>query len=156
MTRAGLERATENLERLKTVGRREIAERIRQAMTAEANAAENGDYFDARQDQALLERRIGLLEQRLEGARIAEPDGTNGVVDVGERVRLHDLDTGEQIQFELVGSLESDPAAGRISAESPVGRALLGRHRGEVAVAAAPKGNVRFRILEIVGPPSAT
>jgi transcription elongation factor GreA len=155
MTKAGLERATENLERLKTVGRREIAERIRQAIATESNAAENGDYLDARKDQALLEQRIALLEQRLEGARIAEPNGSNGVVDVGERVRLHNLDTGEQIRFELVGSLESDPAAGRISAESPVGRALLGRHTGEVAVAAAPKGNVRFRILEIEGPPPA-
>jgi transcription elongation factor GreA len=155
MTKAGLERATANLEHLKTVGRREIAERIRQAVATEANAAENADYFDVRKDRALLEQRIALLEQRLDSARIAEPDGSNGVVDVGERVRLHDLDTGEQIQFELVGSLEADPAAGRISAESPVGRALLGRHRGEVAVAAAPKGNVRFRILEIEGPPAA-
>jgi transcription elongation factor GreA len=155
MTKAGLERATENLEHLRTVGRREIAERIRHAMTTETSAAENSDYFDARHDQALLERKIALLEHRLEGARVAEPDGSNGVVEVGERVRLRDLDTGEQIQFELVGSLESDPTAGRISVQSPVGRALVGRREGEVAVAAAPKGHVRFRILEIEGPPAA-
>jgi transcription elongation factor GreA len=155
ITKAGLERATETLERLKTVGRREIAERIRDAIATETNVAENGAYLEARKDQTLLEQRIAVLEQRLGSARIAERDVANGVVDVGERVRLHDLDTDEHVQFELVGSLESDPSAGRISAESPVGHALLGRRKGEVAVAAAPKGKVRFRILDIDVPPAA-
>jgi transcription elongation factor GreA len=155
ITKAGLQRATEHLERLKTVGRREIAERIRDAIATETNVAESGAYLEARKDQTLLEQRIAVLEQRLGTARIAEPDVANGVVDVGERVRLHDLDTDEQLQFELVGSLESDPSAGLISAESPVGRALLGRRKGEIAVAAAPQGNVRFRILDIEVPPAA-
>ena len=154
ITKAGLERAIESLEHLKTVRRREIAERIREAVANETNVAENAAYLEARKDQTLLERRIALLEQRLGAARIAEPDEANGVVDVGEQVRLRDLDTGEQLRFEVVGSLESDPAAGRISAVSPVGRALLGRRKGEVAVAAAPKGTVRFRILDIEVPPT--
>jgi transcription elongation factor GreA len=155
ITKAGLERATEHLERLKTVGRREIAELIREAIATETNVAESGAYLEARKDQTLLEHRIALLEHRLGVARIAEPDAANGVVDVGERVRLRDLDTGEQLHVEVVGSLESDPAAGRISAVSPVGRALLGRRKGEVAVAAAPKGAVRLRILDIEVPPTA-
>jgi transcription elongation factor GreA len=155
ITRTGLVRATETLEHLKTVGRREIAERIRHAVRNETNVAENSDYLEAREHQALLERRIARLEERLASARVAEPDGANGMVDVGERVRLHDLDTGEQVEYQVVGSLESDPAAGRISAESPVGRALLGRRKGEVAVAAVPTGNVRFKILEIASPAAA-
>jgi transcription elongation factor GreA len=149
ITKAGLERVTETLEYLKTVARHEIAERLRHAITSEANAGENADYLDAREEQALLERKIAQLEQRLTSAKIAEPNGRNGVIDVGERVRLRDLETGERVDYELVGSLESDPGAGRISAESPVGQALLGRRKGEVAVVDAPKGAVELKILEI-------
>jgi transcription elongation factor GreA len=149
ITKAGLERVTETLEYLKIVARHEIAERLRHAITSEANAGENADYLDAREEQALLERKIAQLEQRLTSAKIAEPNGGNGVIDVGERVRLRDLETGERVDYELVGSLESDPGAGRISAESPVGQALLGRRKGEVAVVDAPKGAVELKILEI-------
>jgi transcription elongation factor GreA len=156
ITKAGLERVTETLEYLKTVARHEIAERIRHAITSETNASESADYLDAREEQALLERKIARLEQRLASAKIAEPNGGNGVIDVGERVRLRDLETGERVDYELVGSLESDPSAGRISAESPVGRALLGRRKGEVAVVDAPKGTVELKILEIELPAAST
>ena len=101
------------------------------------------------QDQALLEARIARLEQRLDAARVAEPDVQNGVVDLGERVRLRNLDTGAKHEYELVGSLEAEPAAGRISAESPVGRALIGRRRGDVALVEAPRGRLRFRIVAL-------
>jgi transcription elongation factor GreA len=151
-TQNGFVRATEQLEQLKAVGRRAVAERIRDALLTETNASENADYLDAREEQTRLERRIAQLEQRLSGARIVEPNGSNGVIDVGERVRIRDLDTDERVEYELVGSLESDPAAGRISAQSPVGRALLGRRKGEVAVAVFPKGKLRLKILEIEMP----
>jgi transcription elongation factor GreA len=156
ITQGGFARATEQLEQLKMAGRREIAERIRHALMTETNAAENADYLDAREEQARLERRIAQLEERLSGARIAEPNGGNGVIDLGERVRLHDLDTDERVEYELVGSLESDPSAGRISAQSPVGRALLGRRKGEVATADVPKGKLRFKILEIEMPATSS
>jgi transcription elongation factor GreA len=149
ITSAGLLRFGQELDRLKTVGRQEIADRLRRALAADADASASADYLAAREDQALLEGRIARLEQRLDAARVAEPDVQNGVVDLGERVRLRNLDTGAKHEYELVGSLEAEPAAGRISAESPVGRALLGRRRGDVALVEAPRGRLRLRIVAL-------
>lgn len=150
ITRSGLERLNEEINYLTTIGRQQVAERIRTATAAEANLAENADYQGARDEQALLERRIALLTRRLVGATIAEPDAENGVIDVGERVRLRDLDSGDRVEYELVGTLEADPSKGLVSAGSPVGQALLGRRRGQIAVVEAPKGRrFRFKILAI-------
>src|ERR1051325_2724896 len=109
VTREGLTRLREELEHLTTVERRGIAERLKQAAASEANREENGDYVDAREQQALLERRIALLEERIRSARPVEPKPGNGLVDVGERVHVRDLTTGDRLE------LESDPDAGRIS-----------------------------------------
>jgi transcription elongation factor GreA len=150
-TAEGLARLTEELDRLRTTGRREVAERLRHAVAAEADPSTNADYNEAREEQARLEARIARLEDRLAAARVVGPDHANDTVDVGERVRLRDLDTGSRLTYELVGSFEADPACGRISAESPVGRALIGRRRGEVALVQAPKGEVRLRVVSIEG-----
>jgi transcription elongation factor GreA len=155
ITWAGFARANEQLEHLKTVGRREVAERIHNALLTETNAGESADYLDAHEEQARLERKIAELEQRLARATIVEPDGGNDILDVGERVRLRDLETQETVEYDLVGSLEADPAAGRISAASPVGRALLGRRKGEVAVVDVPKGRLTVEILGIETPPES-
>ena len=152
ITREGLARLTYELEQLRTHGRREIAERIRAAVTTNANVVESAEYHEARDDQATLERRIAVLEERLALARLADPDGTNGLVDVGERVGVSDVDSGRRVQYELVGALEADVSKGRVSVLSPVGRALVGRRRGEVAVVDAPQGEVRLKILSIVTP----
>jgi transcription elongation factor GreA len=149
ITQAGLLRFEEELGRLKTAGRQEIAARLRLALSTDADTSASADYLAAREEQALLEARIARLESRLDAARVAEPDVRNGVVDLGERVRLRDLDTGAKHEYELVGSLEAEPAAGRISAESPVGQALIGRRRGDVALVDAPRGRMRFRIVAI-------
>jgi transcription elongation factor GreA len=150
ITRSGLERLSEELDYLTTVRRQQVAERIRTATAAEANVVENADYQDARDEQALLERRIALLTRRLAEATIAEPDADNGMIDIGERVRVRDLDSGDRVEYELVGTLEADPSTGRISAASPVGQALLGRRRGQIAFVEAPKGRrFRFKILAI-------
>lgn len=149
ITPAGLLRFEEELDRLKTAGRQEIAERLRLALSTDADPSTSADYLAAREEQALLETRISRLELRLDAARVAEPDADNGVVDLGERVRLRDLDTGAKHEYELVGSLEAEPAAGRISAESPVGQALIGRRRGDVALVDVPRGRKRFRIVAI-------
>ena len=152
ITPAGLARLTDELERLRTFGRQEITERIRSAIATDADASANADYQAAREEQGILEARIARLEQRLEAARVVEPDASNNVLDLGERVRLRDLETGARHEYELVGSLEADPTAGRISASSPLGRALIGRRRGEVAVVEAPKGQRRFTILSVAQP----
>lgn len=155
ITREGLARLNEELERLATDGRREIAERLRHAVASEANRNENADYVAVREDQALLERRIALLQERLASARIVEPEPGNGRVDVGERVRLRDLDSRERLELELVGPLEADPTAGRISTASPLGKAILGRRRGEIAEIDAPKGRRRFEIVAVEPPLAA-
>ena len=149
ITRDGLERLSAELERLTTDGRREIADRLRQVAACETNRAESADYLGVQEDQALLERRIASLEERLRSARLVEPRQGNGRVDVGERLRLHDLDSGKRFELELVGPLESDPAAGRVSVVSPVGKAIVGLRRGEIAEVDAPRGRLRFKVLAI-------
>src|SRR5512142_101463 len=93
ITAEGLARLERELDRLKTTGRMEVAERLRESIETDADASANGDYLAAREEQALLEARIIRLEQRLDAARVVEPDAANGVVDLGERVRLRDLDS---------------------------------------------------------------
>jgi transcription elongation factor GreA len=149
ITRDGLERLSDELERLTTDGRRELAERLRLAAGSEANRAENEDYRAAREDKLLLERRIAILEERLRSATLAEPDPANGRVDVGEVVRLRDLEAGERLQLELVGPFESDLSAGRISVVSPLGKAIVGLRRGEIAEVDAPRGRLRFKIVAV-------
>jgi transcription elongation factor GreA len=154
ITRDGLERLSVELEQL-IDRRREIAERLRQASASEANRAENADYLAVCEDQALLERRIALLAERLRSARVVDPQPGNGCIDVGERVRLRDLDSGERLEVELVGPFESDAAAGRISIASPLGRAIVGLRRGEVAEVDAPRGKLHFKVLAVEAQASA-
>jgi transcription elongation factor GreA len=149
ITRHGLERLSAELEQLMTDGRRAIADRLRHATASEANCAESADYLGVREDQALLEGRIALLEERLRSARVIDPQPGNGRVDVGERVRVCALDSGERLELELVGPLESDAAAGRISVASPLGQAILGLRRGQIAEVDAPSGRLQFKILAV-------
>jgi transcription elongation factor GreA len=155
ITRAGMERLTKELEHLSTAGRREVAERIRHALATDANVIDNRDYQDARADQDLLERRIAVLRERITFAELAEPDEDIDAIEVGERVRVRDLDTGAEALHELVGVLEADPFARRISIESPLGLALLGRRPGDTTTVEAPNGRLRLRILDVERP-SAT
>jgi transcription elongation factor GreA len=152
ITPAGLIRLTDELDRLRTLGRQEIAQRIRSAIATDADASANADYQAAREEQAILEAKIARLEQRLAAARVVEPDASNNILDLGERVRVRDLETGARHEYEVVGSLEADPTAGRISASSPLGQALIGRRRGDVAVVEAPKGQRCFTILSVTQP----
>jgi transcription elongation factor GreA len=155
VTREGLARLRKELQRLTTVERRAVADRLRHAAASEANRDENGDFRDAKDEQALLERRIALLDERLRAARIVEPRPGNGRVDVGERVRVRDLVSGDRLELELVGALEADPDAGRISVVSPLGKAIVGLRRGQLVDVDTPVGRRRFQVLEVEPPPAA-
>lgn len=152
VTAEGLQRLRERLERLKTVGRRAMTERLRQAAETDADPTANEDHLIALEEQAALEAEIAQLERRIAAAQVGRPDETNDVVDLGESVRLRDVKTHDEVRCEIVGTLESDFRSGRISATSPVGRAVIGRRVGDVVTVRAPMGLLRYEILEISRP----
>lgn len=154
ITREGFARLNEEVERLKGDGRRSIADRLRQAAASEANLSQNTNYLDARAEQAQLERRIMLLEERLRAARIVAPGLGNGRVELGTRVRVRDLASKRPLEVELVGPLEADLAAGRVSVSSPLGQAIVGLRDGEIAVVDAPRGRLQFEVLAVEVPVS--
>jgi transcription elongation factor GreA len=149
LTPEGHEKLKEEIEYLSTVKRREVAERIKQAREF-GDIAENSEYDDAKNEQAMLEHRIAMLEERLKDARVIDAgDVTTDVVSVGTVVRLRDLDAKETIEYTIVGSAEADPAEYRLSNESPVGRAILGRKKGETVEVSAPRGSLKYKIMDI-------
>jgi transcription elongation factor GreA len=155
ITTEGFERLCQELERLKSEERRRIADRLRQAMASEANLAQNMEYSDARDQKLQLERRIGLLRERLRSARIVAPCLGNGRVDLGERVRVREVVSGHSLELELVGQLEGDLAEGRVSVASPLGQALVGLRKGEIAKVNAPRGRFAFEVLAVELPARA-
>lgn len=149
LTPAGLKRIEAELRELQTTRRQEVAENIRQAKTY-GDVAENPEYEDAKQEQALLEGRIAELKNILGTAVLLdEADIPTDEVAIGSQVKIRDLDTDEEWEFAMVGSVEADPMADRISNESPIGEALFGLKVGEVAEAQTPGGTVRYEVLEI-------
>jgi transcription elongation factor GreA len=152
ITTDGFERLYEELERLKSEERGRIADRLRQAMTSEADPAQNMEYREARDQKLQLERRIGLLRERLRSARVVAPRLGNGRVDLGERVRVREVVSGHSLELELVGQLEGDLGAGRVSVASPLGRALVGLRKGEIAEVEAPRGRFAFEVLAVEVP----
>jgi transcription elongation factor GreA len=149
LTPAGHKKLKEEIEHLSTVKRREVAERIKQAREF-GDIAENSEYDDAKNEQAMLEHRIATLEERLKNARvIAKNEITTDVVSVGTRVRLRDVDAKETIEYTIVGSAEANPAAQKLSNESPVGKAIIGRKKGETVDVTAPRGSLKYKIMDI-------
>ncbi|HET9213355.1 MAG TPA: transcription elongation factor GreA [Gaiellaceae bacterium] len=149
LTPEGHVRLREEIEHLSTVKRREVAERIKQAREF-GDIAENSEYDDAKNEQAMLEHRIATLEERLKNARVIEKNEiTTDVVSVGTRVRLRDVDAKETIEYTIVGSAEANPAEQKLSNESPVGRAIIGRKKGETVEVAAPRGSLKYKIMDI-------
>lgn len=149
LSREGKEKLEQELEYLKTVRRAEVAERIKQAIEF-GDLSENSEYDEAKNEQAFLESRIATLEKTLREAVVLDdlPQGTSQV-SVGATVTYQAEDELEPVTYTIVGSLEADPLAGKISNESPVGRALLGKRVGDEAVVSAPSGTYRVRILRI-------
>ncbi|MDI3258075.1 MAG: transcription elongation factor GreA [Kyrpidia sp.] len=149
LTPGGLQKLEEELEYLKSVKRREVAERIKTAISY-GDISENSEYEDAKNEQAFVEGRIITLEKMLRNARIIkDADVDTDAVSIGSTVRLKDLEFGDVVEYTIVGSAESDPVENRISNESPVGRALLGRRVGEIVDVEVPDGVLQYEILEI-------
>ena len=149
LTREGYEKLRSEIEFLQTEKRREIAERIRIAREF-GDIAENAEYDDAKNEQAMLEHRIATLEERLLEARVvAEDEVSTDVVSIGSTVRLKDIEANQTVEYHIVGSAEANPAERKLSNESPVGRAIMGRKKGETVEVAAPRGTLKFKILEI-------
>jgi transcription elongation factor GreA len=149
LTREGYEKLKKEIEHLSTEKRREVAERIRTAREF-GDIAENSEYDDAKNEQALVEHRIALLEERLLSARVIEKkDIAKDVVSVGSKVKLRDLAANKTFEYRIVGSAEANPTEQKLSNESPVGKAIIGRKKGEVVEVTAPRGALKFKILDI-------
>lgn len=149
LTEEGLRRLQEEVNYLSTVKREEVAERIR-ASREFGDITENSEYDDAKNEQALLEHRISMLQEKLRRARvIRDSEIDTEKVNVGNTVTLLDKDANEVRVYTLVGSAEADPAQGKLSNESPVGQAILGKKVGDVVTVPVPRGVLRYEILAI-------
>ncbi len=150
LTPEGYENLTQELELLRTDKRREVADRIRVAREF-GEIAENAEYDDAKNEQAMLEHKIAQLEERLLNARVIDTDDVDtSVVSVGSVVRLRDVEAKETVEYHIVGSAEANPIERRLSNESPVGRAILGHKKGETVEVTTPRGGkIKFKIMEI-------
>ncbi len=149
LTPEGLQKLKDEIQYLTGEKRREVAERIKHAREF-GDISENSEYDDAKNEQAMLEQRIAQLEERLASARVIErEDVPTGVVDVGTRVRLKDVDANQTIEYVIVGSAEANPAQGKLSNESPVGKAIIGRKKGETVEVAAPRGSLKYKIVDV-------
>jgi transcription elongation factor GreA len=150
LTVDGLKKLEEELERYKSVKRRDVAERIKQAIEF-GDISENSEYEDAKNEQAWIEGRILTLEKMLRNAKIIDDEniGTDEVT-LGSTVLLKDLEYDEDVEYTVVGSMEADPGNNKISNESPVGRAILGKSKGSVVEVNVPAGALKYQIMDIL------
>ena len=149
LTPDGYKKLQEEIEVLSTVRRREVAERIRVAREF-GDIAENAEYDSAKNDQAHLEARIAMLEERLKNARVVtKKEIRSGEVSVGTKVRLKDMKSNKTVEYRIVGSAEADPAEMKLSNESPVGKAIMGRKKGDVVEVSVPRGALTFKIMDV-------
>ena len=149
MTYEGVKKLEEELEFLKTVKRKEITEKIKVAL-GYGDLSENSEYDEAKNEQAFTEGRILQLENMLKNASVVdEAEIPVGTVAVGAIVKVKDYDFDEEVEYTIVGSAEADPMNFKISNESPVGSALIGKKVGDVVEVAVPSGVSKFEILEI-------
>lgn len=149
LTVNGLKKIEEELEQLKTVRRKEVAERIKQAI-AFGDISENSEYDEAKNEQAQVEERILKLESMLKKARVIDEDDISiDVVSIGATVAVKDIEFDEDVEYTIVGSAEADPYELKISNESPVGRALIGKKIGDIVEVQIPDGVTKYKVLEI-------
>ena len=149
MTYEGIKKLEEELEYLKTVRRKEITEKIKVAL-GYGDLSENSEYDEAKNDQAFTEGRIIQLENMLKNAVVVdESEIPKDKVSVGSIVKVMDYEFDEEVEYTIVGSAEADPMNFKISNESPVGSALIGKKVGDVVEVAVPSGVSKFEVLEI-------
>ncbi len=149
LTARGLKKIEEELDQLRTVHRKRVADRIRESMHF-GEMGENSEFEDAKNEQAFVEGRIEELRQILAVARVLEgEDILTDTVSVGSVVKVRDLENSDDWEWTIVGTVEADPAENRISNESPVGKALMNLKVGQVAEVEIPAGLARYEILQI-------
>jgi len=149
LTYEGLKKLEQELEFLKVVKRREVADRIKQALSF-GDISENSEYDEAKNEQAQVEGRIAQLEKMLKNAKVIDEDDVKtDVVGVGSKVTILDMEFDEEIEYYIVGSAEADPSQFKISNESPVGNALMGKKKGTVVDVVVPDGIVKYKIISI-------
>ena len=149
MTYEGVKKLEEELEILKTVKRKEITDKIKTALGF-GDLSENAEYTEAKNEQAFVEGRIVQLENLLKNTDVVdESELPKGQVSVGSKVKVQDYTFNEKVEYHIVGSVEADPINNKISNESPVGKALVGKKKGETVEASTPNGVLKFKILSI-------
>jgi len=149
LTEEGLEKIEKELQELKTVKRKEIAEKISSAV-AFGEISENAEYLAAKNEQAFIEGRILTLEKVIENCELIDKSKSdNNYVSPGSEIVVEDLKKKEKINYILVDYVESDPSSGKISIVSPIGKAVLGKKVGEKVKIRVPAGNIQYKILEI-------
>ncbi len=149
LTYEGLKKREEELEELKTVRRKEVAEKIKEAR-GQGDLSENAEYDAAKEEQGEIEARIALLEKMLRNAEVIDDEEVSSdIISVGSRVKLYDNEFEEEVEYTIVGSAEADPMENKISNESPVGMGLLGHKTGDNVVIETPDGEISFKVLDI-------
>lgn len=147
----GIAKLKKELEELKNVRRKEVAERLKKA-AAYGDLSENAEYQEAKEEQAFIEGRILELENTIKSAVVTSNKTEKNVVQIGSSVVLSNIDqkNSPKEKFTIVGSGEADPLSGKISLESPIGRALLNKSKGETIEIETPQGKIHYRILKII------
>ena len=149
MTLEGLKQMEKDLEYLKTVRRKEVAARIKQAIEF-GDISENSEYEDAKNEQAFIEGEILNYEKKLKNARVVESADDNvDIISEYAYVMAVNMDTDEKLEFQIVGSVEAKPFEGKISNESPIGKAVLGHTVGDIVEVNVPAGLTKLKIMSI-------
>ncbi len=149
LTNEGLKKLEAELQELKTIKRKEIADKIKVALSF-GDLSENSEYDEAKNEQAFVEARIVQIENMLKNVKILDTsDVSTEKVSMGCKVKVKDLEFDDDIYYQIVSSAEVNPNEGKISDESPVGKALLSRKKGDIVEVEVPSGVIKFKILEI-------
>lgn len=149
LTREGMEQLKLELDDLKNVKRKELAVRLKLALSY-GDLKENSEYHSAKNDQSFLETRIKILTKMVNNARVADLDSLDtSTVHVGSVVILNDVEFSETLQYRIVGAAEADVLENRISYESPLGKSLMGKSVGDIISVNAPVGIIQYELLEI-------